>query len=74
MSFKPEIAVISGPSLILDDISTAYTDKIPLDNIKQSGKMEVNLDLNNKVKIENSTNGKFTMEYLVEKRETSDAD
>ncbi|MGD9161060.1 MAG: diadenylate cyclase [Desulfobacteraceae bacterium] len=74
VSYKPEVAVISGPSLILNDISTVYTDKIPLEDIRQSGKMEVNLDLNNKVKIENSINGKFTLEYLVEKREVSGAD
>ena len=74
VSFKPEFAIISGPSLILNEISTVYTDKIPLANIMQSGKMDVNLDLNNKVKIENSVNGKFTMEYLVEKRKAVDAD
>ena len=73
VSFKPAIAIISGPSLLLKDISTVYTDKIPLENIRQSGKMDVNLDLDNKVKIENSINGKFTMEYLVTKRETLDA-
>ena len=70
VSFKPEIAIISGPSLLLNDISTVYTNKIPLENITKSGKMDVNLDINNKVKIENSINGKFTMEYLVEKKET----
>lgn len=72
--FKPEIATISGPSLILDGISTVYTDKIPLEDIRESGKIDVNLDLNNKVKIENSTNGKFTMEYLVDRRKAIDAD
>ncbi|MBN2417819.1 MAG: diadenylate cyclase [Deltaproteobacteria bacterium] len=73
VSFQPDMAVISGPSLILNDISTVYTEKIPLENIRQSGKMDVNLDLSNKVKIENSINGKFTMEYLVIKKETLDA-
>jgi diadenylate cyclase len=74
VSFKPEVAIISGPSLILNDISTVYTDKISLESIRESGKMDVNLDLNNKVKIENSINGKFTMEYLVEKRIAINAD
>lgn len=74
VSFQPKVAIISGPSLLLNDISTVYTDKIPLENIRQSGKMDVTLALNNKVKIENSVNGKFTMEYFVEKREKSDAD
>ncbi len=74
VSFQPKIAVISGPSLVLNDISTVYTDKIQLDNITKSGKMDVNLDLDNKVKIENGVNGKFTMEYVVAKRETVSAD
>ncbi len=69
VSFKPEIAILSGPSLILDEIATAYTDKISLENIKETGKMLVNLNLDSKIKIENGVNGKFTMEYVVSKRE-----
>ena len=74
VSFQPKFAIISGPSLVLNDISTVYTVKIPLESIIKSGKMEVNLDLDNKVKIENGINGKFTMEYVVAKRETVSAD
>ncbi|NLA74665.1 MAG: DisA protein [Deltaproteobacteria bacterium] len=67
VSFKPAVAVLNGPSLLLNDISTVYTDKVPLENITESGIMLINLDLDDKIKIENGTNGKFTMEYEVQK-------
>jgi diadenylate cyclase len=69
VSFKPAIAILSGPSLLLNEISTVYTDKVPLENITESGMMLVNLDLYNKIKIENGSDGKFTMEYVVVRRE-----
>jgi diadenylate cyclase len=69
VSFKPEIAILSGPSLLLDEIFTVYTDKVPLENITENGMMLVNLDLDNKIKIENVSNGKFTMQYIVTSRE-----
>ena len=71
VQFQPRVALLSGPSLVLDDITTVYTDKIPLDNITESGSVYVNLDLSNKVKIENGNNGKFNMKYTVIKRETT---
>ena len=74
VSFRPGVAILSGPSLVLKDISTVYTDKIPLDDITKSGKMDVNLDVDDRVKIENGNNGKFTMEYVVAPREPLDAD
>jgi diadenylate cyclase len=69
VSFKPSIAILTGPSLLLDEISTVYTDKVPLENIMESGMMLVNLDLDNKIKIENGTEGKFTMQYVVVRKE-----
>jgi hypothetical protein len=69
VSFKPAIAILSGPSLLLNEISTVYTQKVPLENITESGMMLVNLALDDKIKIENGSNGKFTMEYIVVRRE-----
>ncbi len=69
VSFKPAIAILSGPSLLLNDISTVYSDKVPLENITESGMMSVNLELDDNIKIENGSNGKFTMEYIVSRRE-----
>ncbi len=74
VAFQPNVALLSGPSLLLEDIVTVYTDKIPLDNIKESGSIDVNLDLNNKVKIENGTNGKFSMKYTVIERTKTGTD
>lgn len=68
VSFKPAIAILSGPSLLLNEISTVYTHKVPLENIAESGMMLVNLDLDDKIKIENVSNGKFTMEYIVSRQ------
>ncbi len=69
VSFKPAIAILSGPSLLLNEISTVYTQKVPLENITESGMMLVNLAIDDKIKIENGSNGKFTMEYIVVRRE-----
>ncbi|MBN1905094.1 MAG: diadenylate cyclase [Deltaproteobacteria bacterium] len=68
VSFKPAIAILSGPSLLLNEISTVYTDKVPLENITESGMMLVNLDLDDKIKVENGSNGKFTMEYIISRQ------
>jgi len=67
---KPREALISGPSLLLKDIITVYTEKVILDDVEQSGIINVNLDLNNNaIKIENGSNGKFALEIKVSERQ-----
>lgn len=67
---SPEETIISGPSLLLKDISTAYTEKIPLDDIDQSKIINATLDLNNQaVKLENGSTGRFKVDIKVSKRE-----
>ncbi len=65
VSFKPAIAILSGPSLLLNEISTVYTQKVPLENITESGMMLVNLALDDKIKIENGSNGKLDRKSVV---------
>ncbi|MFC1839129.1 diadenylate cyclase [Thermodesulfobacteriota bacterium] len=70
---SPEDAIISGPSLLLKDITTVYTEKVPLEDIEKSGIINVNLDLNNSaIKINDGSNGKFELTVKVASREILD--
>jgi diadenylate cyclase len=69
----PEKVTVVGGSLILEDITTIYTEPVSLDTIKESGSMTVRITLNKpSLKYDSSTPEKVTIEYkVVEKRGTS---
>jgi diadenylate cyclase len=70
VNISPQEVTVMGPSMSLDDISTIYTEKIQLNNIKESGKMNVTLNLgSNTFMLENNQNGKITLEYKVVNQE-----
>jgi diadenylate cyclase len=70
VNISPQEVTVMGPSMSLDDISTIYTEKIQLNNIKESGKMNVTLNLgSNTFMLENNQNGKVTLEYKVVNQE-----
>lgn len=70
VNISPQEVTVIGPSMSLDDISTIYTEKIRLYNIKESGKMNVTLNLgSNTFMLENNQNGKVTLEYTVVNQE-----
>jgi YbbR domain-containing protein len=67
---QPSQVNVVGGSRILEQISTIYTEKVPLDNIEKTGRLSVNLALNPaslKVDQENF-NGKVTIAYVVKLR------
>ena len=69
VKIDPEEVQVMGGKLILDKISSAYTEKVPLDNIDKSGTMTVNLALNPaSLKIDPGSKVKITIKYVVEKR------
>ena len=63
----PRVTIIGG-SRILEQISTIYTEKVPLDNIKESGTMLVNLALSPaSLKISSPSKEKVGITYSVVK-------
>jgi len=58
-----------GVNRILNDISTIYTEKVPVDKIEKSGKITVGVIITNSVlKIAPDSNDKVTVEYIVKER------
>ncbi len=69
VKIDPENVRVIGGKLILDEISSIYTKKIPLDNIIKSGTTTVNLALNPaSLKIAPGSKDKITVKYIVKKR------
>ncbi len=67
---EPEIVSVIGGSKVLEQISTIYTEKVPLDNIDKTGRLSVNLALNPaSLKIAETSNGKATITFTVNRRE-----
>ena len=65
----PNKVEVIGVKRIFDKISTIYTEKIPLDNLDESGTVTVNLALNPaSLKFASASQDKITIEYLVKKR------
>jgi len=67
---EPEIVSVIGGSKVLQQISTIYTEKVPLDNIDKTGRLSVNLALNPaSLKIAETSNGKAMITFTVNRRE-----
>jgi YbbR domain-containing protein len=68
-SLEPEKITLIGGKRILENISTIYTEKIPLDNIDKSGKISANLALNPaSLKIAPGLKTKVTINYFIAER------
>jgi uncharacterized protein (TIGR00159 family) len=66
---KPENVEILGGSQILKNISTIYTEKVSLDQLKESGKLEVKLALHPaSLKLAPESKDRIIVEYVVELR------
>jgi diadenylate cyclase len=66
----PDRIPVIGGSRMLESLSTLYTEPIPLDDIKTSGRVAVKPAVNPaKLKIAPSFKGSVTVEYIVEKRD-----
>ena len=68
-TISPEAIEVIGGERILQNISTIYTEKIQLDNIKKSGTTTVNLALNPaSLKISPGSKDKIKVNYVVKER------
>ncbi len=68
-SLVPRQTRIVGGSLIIEKINTIYTEKVFLDNIKQSGSITVGLALQPaSLKLSPEVKDKITVSYIVKKR------
>jgi diadenylate cyclase len=65
----PEIIRIIGGSRILGTLSTIYTEKVPLDNLLESGVITLNPVLNPaSLKIDSGSKDKITVSYVIKPR------
>lgn len=69
VQLKPEKVMIVGPNQILRDISTAYTQKVPLDNIFESGSLTIGLALNHPpLKVAPNSKDKIEVSFKIRER------
>ena len=69
LMIDPEKVEVIGGKRILGSISTIYTEKVPLDNIKRSGNTTVSLALNPaSLKIAPGSKDRINLSYVVEPR------
>jgi YbbR domain-containing protein len=72
-TMDPETIEIMGGKRILENISTIYTEKVPLDNLKGKGEITAKLVLNPAaLKIAPGSKDKVTIRYLIREREKTD--
>ncbi len=64
----PETVRVTGRSLILDKITTLFTEPILLEKIHQSGTLTANLVLGSGVRLLNSSQNRTQISYTIEKR------
>jgi uncharacterized protein (TIGR00159 family) len=66
---KPKEVEVVGGARIVEKIATVYTEKVPLDNIQETGTMTVGLALNPaSLKIASGSPDEITVRYIVKKR------
>jgi hypothetical protein len=69
LTIKPEKVEVIGGKRILGNISTLYTEKVPLDNIDRTGSLTVRLALNPaSLKIESGSKDRIKLTYVVKPR------
>jgi YbbR domain-containing protein len=71
---KPVSVRVTGGSRLLENASTIYTEKVPLENIKQSGAMTVKLALQPaSLKLAPGAKDRVTMEFEVRERNRAES-
>lgn len=69
VNLDPEKIRVIGPNQILKNITTIYTEKVPLDNIKKTGIITANPVLDPaSLKISPGSKEKIVIEYIIKKR------
>jgi YbbR domain-containing protein len=70
VKLTPETVQVTGESRILEDVSTIYTEKVPVDRIDKSGTMTVKVALSPaSLKTATESEDRVTVDYVVEARE-----
>jgi len=64
----PNRVVVIGPSRMLENLQTLYTEEIPVDSLTASGTMTVTLALNPSVKLAPWLENRVTIDYQVQPR------
>jgi YbbR domain-containing protein len=71
VKIDPDKVKVIGGKRILENISTLYTEKVPLDNIRQTGTTTVSLALNPaSLKIAPGSKDRIKLIYVVKPRES----
>lgn len=69
-SLDPEKVEVVGGRRFVEKMTTLYTEKVPLDNLKGEGQIAVNLSLNPaSLKIAPGSKERVAIQYLIRKRE-----
>lgn len=72
-NYDPKVVQVVGSKRFLDKLSTVYTEKVYVDNIKESGTVSAKLALNPaSLRIAPGSKDKVTINYVVKKREEMD--
>ena len=70
VELEPDRITVVGGSKILDAISTMYTEKVALDNLKASGSMTVKVALTPaSLKVSGDSKDRLSISYVIRKRE-----
>lgn len=66
---SPDHTIVTGGGQIVNSLSTVYTEKVPLENIHESGRISLSLALEpSSLKIADSYRNKVEIYYTIEKR------
>ena len=66
---NPDTIEVEGSSLILRDMSTIFTQKVPLENLRETGTMTLGLALGTAaLKIPTGAQGRVAVEYIIRRR------
>lgn len=72
-TYDPQVVQVLGSKRILDKISTIYTEKVFVDNIKESGNVTAKFALNPaSLRIAPGSKDRITINYVVKKRDLED--
>ncbi|OGP98270.1 MAG: hypothetical protein A2Z39_05795 [Deltaproteobacteria bacterium RBG_19FT_COMBO_46_9] len=66
---------IVGRSIVLQDVTTIYTEKVSLDGINRSGELTVGLVLGDpSIKLKSSSRYSVTVRYVVKEKDLNNKD
>jgi len=74
VAITPKKIIVVGPSQVLEDINTLFTEPISLDGIAESGKITAGIAFTpSTIRPEDPKKSEVQLEYTVRKRNTTDS-